>query len=93
MGAGTFSPLRWPGGSGNVARRNRVADSHIKVKPRVALALACAQAPHELIDAKLEIVELAPQRLQAAAAHVRELRGDALRVLGPDRQLQPRAEP
>lgn len=64
----------------SVARRNVIAESFIKVEPRVALALARAPVRHELIDATLEIVEFAPKRLQTAAAHVRELRGDALRV-------------
>jgi hypothetical protein len=63
------------------------------VERRVALALACPPVRQELIDAMLEFVELAPTRLQAASAHVRELRGDALGVLGPHRHLQALAEP
>lgn len=58
-------------GERSVARRNGIAESFIKVEPRVALALACAPVRHELIDATVEIVELAPKRLQTAAAHVR----------------------
>ena len=64
----------------------------MKVEHRVALALACAPVGQELIDAMLKIVAFA-LRLQAAPAHVRELRGDALGILGPHRHLQALAEP
>jgi hypothetical protein len=77
----------------SVARRNSIVQSVMEVKQRVALALAGPPVRQELIDAMLKFVELAPTRLQAASAHVRELRGDALGVLGPHRQLQPLTEP
>jgi len=77
----------------SVARRNGIVQSLMEVKQRVAPALACPPVRQELIDATLKCVELAPKRLQAASTHVRELRGDALGVLGPHRQLQPLAQP
>jgi hypothetical protein len=77
----------------SVARRNRIVQSFMEVEQRVALALACPPVRQELIDAMLKFVQFAPERLQAASAHIGELRGDALGVLGAHRQLQPLAEP